>query len=574
MADIQKTYIYQVYKGTTFLGVLQNVTSDFVYSQDINSNAVQLSVEVDMTADVADQPLGAILDETGNAILDEAGAILYEERALDVVGSYNPLALIQENNILKVYEVSSDYPNGKIAFDGWMEDWNAIMGSQDDKITFLAISRGVDLQDYLIEGGTTTDQSQTTEDSTFTMSDANYGDKGAFFTLIGQTFTVGAGVTSISAIKVKLKNTNLGETQNIDLKLLTGFTGAYNSGTLLGVATRTVNSDAATDYTFTFDTPISVSAGQTLFFYLDGLRVDVRYKNADNYAGGSVYTINYGGAGSAPPWGALAQDLYFTTYYTAGATQSPFTSTDPSTILSSIISSYNDAGGLVTSGSVDASGQTVSYTFKVNTVLEGIQKCRDLAGGDFYWYVDPATLAIYFKRTLTTATHKFIKGRHLEQIQIGGSVQQVRNVVYFSGGDLGGGVNLFSKYTSLTSIDGQQGRRRLDRISDNRVTIQNTANLIANNFLSERSGIKYNSPITINAATYDITTVHVGDTVGFGGFGNFADYLVVQIARITRYPDKIEVTLGMVLERQSDALTEALDQLDKLQTIANPSVPS
>ena len=64
MADIQKSYIYQIYKGTVFLGVLQNVSSDFTYSQDINSNAVALSVEVDMSADVADIPVTPILDET------------------------------------------------------------------------------------------------------------------------------------------------------------------------------------------------------------------------------------------------------------------------------------------------------------------------------------------------------------------------------------------------------------------------------------------------------------------------------------------------------------------------------
>lgn len=581
MADIQKKYLYLIYKSTTFLGVLQNVTSEFSYSQDINSNAVSLSVEVALSADVADNTIDAIRDEAGNPLLDEAGQIIYEERALDVVGSFNPLAQIQENNIVKVYEISTDNPNGKIVFDGWIEDWNAIMGSDNDKITFIAISRGVDLQDYLVEGSSQLDQSQTVGAKSRAVYDSSsFGG----WEKLGQTFQVGASASNVSAVLFKLAaGTSTPVTARV--RLWNSYSD-YFSGTPLATATQLISSTTAAEYTFTFPSVVAATAGQNFFVSIDSPDgtdtkwLYVYYTDSNVYANGQGMESNYSGGSGGGSWQAFfdginVTDLYFKTYYSGGATSSPFNSQDPTAMLQTIIDSYVSAGGVANygSGTIDASGVTASYTFKVNTVLEAIQKVRDLAGADFYWYVDPATLVLYMKRTATTPAHKFIKGRHLEQVQIGGTVEHVRNILYFSGGDIGGGVNLFTKYTNTSSLN-TQGRRRLDRISDNRVTLQATADLIASNFLSQNRGVAYSSPVVINGSSYDISTIHVGDVIAFEGFGNFADYITVQVARLTRHPDSVELVLGIVLQRASDALTQALNDLDKLQTVANPSAPS
>lgn len=582
MADIQKTYQYQVYKGSVFLGVLQNVTSDFSYSQDINSNAVQIAVEVGLSADVADIPVQPLQDEAGNNLLDESGNILYEERAVDVVGSLNPRALIQEDNNLKVYEISTDNPNGKIVFDGWIEDWNALMGSNDDKITFTAISKGADLVDYLIEGASQVDVSQTTAPDTGVSFYEN-GDKFFGWNFFGQSWVVGVSATNLSAIAVKLAG-HATIPQNVTINVYSDslFT------TLLGTATRSIVGSTPTEYAFTFDSVLSVVAGNTYYFSIttDGgssVGLTVYYKSGSNvYANGTMYNSNYAGGSGGGGWypvpiGSYADlsDLYFKTYYTGGATSSPLLSQDPTTMLQTIIASYNNLGGTITADPAMAlTGITASYTFKVNTILEGVQKVLDLAPANWYYYVDPATGILYFKPTPTTATHKFIKGRHFNQLAIGGSVEDVRNVVYFSGGDDGTGTstNIFRKYINTASL--ALRRRRLERLSDNRVTRTDTADLIVNNFLSEHATTDYNSPISIAAGTYDITTINVGDTVQAEGFGNFADALLLQIARVNKRPDGVDIQLGVLLQRQSDALIQALADLDKLQTIDNPASPS
>lgn len=574
MADIQKTYQYQVYKGADFLGILQNVTTDFNYAQDINSNAVQIAVDVDITADVADTPVTAILDETGNAILDEAGDPLYEERALDVVGGLNPSALIQEDNILKVYEISAVNPNGRLVFDGYIENWNALMGSSDDKISFTAVSKGVDLVEYLVEGARSTD-----------ITSAGLGAFGMTLdTYFGQTLLVGSGITNISAMQVGLSRA-FGSThsQVFTLRLYNSPAEANAGATPLATATATVTdiNPSGIDTTFNFASQITVVPLQQYFFVVtcgDSEGGIIMANNPGTYANGNGY-VRDGTATSfqlvitpASSYGDM--DLRFKTFYTSGATSTPFSSQDPAVILQTVIDNYRNLGGIINYGvgTVDLTGLSVSYTFKVNTILEAIQKCLDLAPYNWYWYVDPATSVLYFKQTPTTPTHKFIKGRHFNQIQIGGTVENVRNVVYFSGGDDGSGSNLFRKYTNLVSLAVR--RRRLDRLSDNRVTLTATADLIANNFLNEHPNTEYNSPVTIIDGTYDISTINVGDTVLLEGFGNFADTLTLQIARLMRYPDRIDLTLGIILQRQSDALVEALNQLDALQTVDNPSTPS
>lgn len=576
--DIQKTYQYHIYKNGTFLGLLPNVTSDFGYSQDMNTSFVPLTVECSISADVADQELEPLLDEDGEILLDENNEIAYPERPLDVVGSSNPLALLQENNDLKVYEISSYYPDGVLVFSGYIESWDADLGTADDKISITAVSDGIDLSDYLVVSDPyVLDQTQTSEDAAV-YSGADGDD------IMGQTFRVGAGVTNVAAIEVALENDNV-EDQVVTVSLINGLPPS-GQGTPVASATRVISSsEPAQTYLFAFPQPYEVSPNQDMFFRItvapeEGTGIQraiiVYYESsAAAYANGEAYIAFFGQSFRTMASIGLPSDLYFNTYSSLGETVAPFTSQDVSTMLETSLDTYGDVGGSVTytPSSIDTTGVVTDYTFNTASMLEAVQKFKDLAPSDFYWYVDPATSILYFKQTATTATHTFIKGKHLESIHIAGTVEPVRNVVYFSGGDTGGGENLYILDINQDSLD-TQGRRRMERLSDNRVTIPATAELITGNYLEEHSGIVYSSPVTINAKEYDITTINVGDTAAIAGFGNFIDYLILQIARVTRRPDSIDIVLGVVLDRQGDKVTQALRDLDKLQTLDNPTAPS
>lgn len=572
-----KTYIYKIYDGVTYLGTLDSVISEFQYSQDINSSAVSVNVKVQQSADVATLPVEAILDEGGNPILDENDNIIYEERRPDVIGSFNPNALIQEYNKIKIYEFHENNVNGDLVFDGYIESWFAEVGSDNDIIEFTAISNGVDLADYIVNGSPyAADVTQNDDNNLVLLYDyPSY--------ILGQTFTTGASTTNIAAISIFVANSQVYDV-DITLRL---YTSVPTSGFGTPVASVTKTLPAVTlianEFTMTFDTPYACDPSTEYFFTVrpsvNGANLPLLYQDANPYAGGKMYV----GSGISPfvyqptPTAVVgtASDMRFITYEYTGATTVNFSNQDPSTMLTDTIDTYNVQGGSVTytGSSIDATGDTTSYTFNTATVLDGVKKFLSLAPSDWYWYVNPATQVIYFKQTATTATHRFIKGKHvIGSFPIGGTVENVRNIVYFTGGDTGGGDNLFTNYTNQTSIDA--GKRRLELLTDNRVTTTATADLISNNFLNENSSISYVTTLTVSANDYDISTINIGDTIKVVGYGNFIDSLILQIVRLVRKPDSVDISLGMILKRQSDQVAQVLKDLNDLQTVNNPTTPS
>lgn len=581
MATLQKQYLYKITRAGSFLGVLQVPVNQFGYSQNINTPGTSMDVSVGINAFTAGNSVDYLMTEDGDFMMTEDGDFLVTERTPDVVGNSNSKALIRKYNDVEVYEFSPNNPNGKIVFKGYISRWKASFGG-GDIVNFTILSYGAELNNYLIQGLLTLDQSFTSQDTNQIVYDV-FGDKSSGWNKVGQTFTVGVGVTSISAILVKLAAVT-STPVTVEVKLFNSIAD-YFSGSPLSTASQVISNTSSADYTFQFPSNIPVNAGQQYFFSVtctgtasDGAKV--YYNAAGGYTGGDMQQSNYGGGSGGGSWGTYYQsyptpsDLYFKTYYTGGATSSPFNSQDPTTMLTTIIDSYVSQGGTInySAGTTDATATTRSYTFKINTILEGIQKCLELAPSDWYWYVDPATNILYFKETTTTADHRMILGRHIKQLDVEASVEQLKNVVYFSGGDTGSGQNLFTSKTDSASL--AANNIGLQRISDNRVTLQATADAIMQNFLDLNSDEVYNTTIEILETTYDITTFKLGQNVAFGGFGNFVDQLLLQIVGITRTPDSAQLKLGVLPKRATATIEAILAALNDLQTIDNPSAPS
>ena len=576
---LDKRYVYKVSRNGVYLGVLPNVKSQFGYTQNINTPAAQLEILVGTTPDTSHQSVDAIETEAGAPLQTEASETIYIERQPDVVGDGNSLALIRNDNDITVYEFSANNPNGKLVFSGYVSKWKAQFGGSNE-VSMTVLSYGTELDNYIIQGAPTVDQSQALTDNTTTAVEP--GGMNAGWLRIGQTFTVGAGVTSLSSILLKIANNYSAFPQTATVRVWNSITEAgAEFGTPLAIASVALTTTTQTDTLFTFATPLAVNAGQQYFFSIHGsdqYGIAISRYNSNVYAGGALQYNIYGGGGGGSLWlpgyAGLGLELYFKTYYTAGATSVPFSSSDPSTMLTTIIDTLIAQGGVVnySGSSVTATGLSRSYTFKVNTILEGVRKCLDLAPANYYWYVDPATSTIYFKPTSATAEHYIILGRHINVLDIEATKENIKNIVYFSGGDVGGGVNLFQKLTDSQSlIDNRVG---LSKLSDNRVTLSDTATAFMQNELDTHDEQEYNTTVTVLETTYDITTYNVGQVVGFEGFGNFADSLLLQIVAIARTPDSAVLTLG-VLPRRASAKVEQLSRaLDDLNTIDNPSTPS
>lgn len=572
---IQRRHEYRISNDGVFVGLIPNVTNEFEYTQEINTAGTEITIEVGQTFDTASEAPEIITTEAGDPITTESGYMLATERSKEIVGVAGSGAIIANNNDVEVYEISSDYPNGVLVFSGYISRWGA--SSRGDKVLINCISYGKDLDDYIFGNVSTVLQvSQTTQNSDFGFwSTRKYG----------QTFLTGGSQTDIVQVVLSLAlNPAATVSRVFTMELWNNPSEALGGGAPLASVSQVVSNiyPAYEDYTFTLPNALAVSPNTSYFFALSidsgSLAGDVSTWGAFEttyssplYADGKIYV------GGISSWNSSdVDDFYFLIYSGSILTDAVFTGADPSTMIENAVDSYNSQGGVVqyTASSIDNTGLSVNYTFSLATILEQIRKARELAPAGWYWYVNPATQVLYFKATPTTADHLFTLGRHLEEFSFEASVEDIVNNIYFTGGPTAG-VNLLKQYTDDTSL--AVNRRGMRRLNDNRILAANeaSAEAISNSLMEENSTEEYRgSPITVLADTYDISTIHPGDTVTIQGYSNFIDDTIFQITRLKRHRRYVTLTLGRLPLASSSYVDQIKRDLDSVQTLDNPNTPS
>lgn len=192
---------------------------------------------------------------------------------------------------------------------------------------------------------------------------------------------------------------------------------------------------------------------------------------------------------------------------------------DPSDIFSDLITKYRAQGGTLTAGTIESTGQTITYTFQVNNTQEGFERCRNSAPAGWYWRVNPDS-SIDFKAQSgdTSPDHTLLIGQHIQTLDGMKRMEDVKNVVYFLGGDTGGGVYLYKIYKRADSI-AVYGRREYV-YQDGRVTDSTTAEIFASSYLDRYQSFEVRTTIKVmdNNGTnsdlgYDIESLKVGQTI-------------------------------------------------------------
>lgn len=567
MATIPTTYSYKVYKNGAFLGELEDVTSPFSYSQVINSAGAEM--RIDLQTNVKD--IGSTID-TDN-LVDESGNQIVTEDGFDLLlrSSYSFATVpINAGNDVVVTEFSSDNPNGVVVFNGIIFEWSG--DTANGTISLRVVGNGIELDNYIIQSGESVLLSQTTSDTTRTLFIGSY-------TKIAQTFTA-TNTTPISAVDVKL--TIWAFPGQATISVYDGdLTNDDTTGrTLMSTVSRTgLPVGAATTYKFSFPpfTPVASSVYTIVFElgaddYANGADVDVAGIGSSAYAGGNA--LLWDGLGMGPVFSASGtySDLYFTVYSSTGSTTAPYLNTDPADMLRSILDDYQNQGGNVSysATSIDDTDEAPDYTFKINTVLEGVRKVQDLSPAYWYWFVDPATNLMHLHDTAVTSHHTFVQGQHIENFIIGQSLAAVKNIVYFSGGDIGGGVNLFRLTEDRASIT-ELGSQWLERISDNRVTLNDTADRIS---ASKIKVLGFDATLTVLARTYDISTILPGQMIAIRNYDALIDSILMQVIGYRRSFDRVELQLGTPQPRTSKAIDNIDRRVQLLETIDNPSAPT
>lgn len=574
---MQKRYDYKIYDpNNNFLGLLSNVESDFAYNQTINSAGTQIQITVRQSVDVASLPVEAITDEAGNPITDESGSPILIERQPDVVGDGTMMA---NNNRVKIYEYSDYYPNGILVFTGYISAFEFMMGGSDN-VVLTCLNDGQDLSNYLVMGAAAVDQSQLIQNSRVLIYEPGVL-VGTAHRRVGQTFTVASGVTNLFGIILKLALPDITRPQTVTVSIFPNPASFYGT-VALAKATQLVTSTLPFDFTFSFP-EIGVVGGQQYFLAVttsDDSGCYIYYQNTDVYVGGDMWVDSYGGGGGVisfveTPIGAIPlSDLYFETLYIQGAIYNAYINKDPSAMLGDLMNNYAALGGLVTTpGGYVSTGLTMSYAFKVQTVLQAIDTILQLAPANWYWYVDLASNTLFFSPSGTTADFTFIKGKHYETLKLRATKENIKNDGYFTGGDDGSGNNVFTHL----QIAAGNNRVGLAMLSDNRVSgalAVPTALQIIQSYLDQNSSEEYYTELVVLDSTMDTSQFRVGKMVSLAGNGNIWDTLLLQVVGINKTPDKVTLQIGTLPRRSSKTVAKILSDLSYLQTVQNPAVPS
>lgn len=570
--EVPTRFDYKVFASDgSYLGLLPKVTSKFGFAQDINSagSSIVITCGKFVTNETTVTPL---LTEAGDVITTESDLpiLATETDLLVTTGDSDDYAIFKNANRIKAWMYNRYYPNGKLVFSGQVNRVEFKYGGADPTVKLTVFSDGVDLNNYITRGypfSYTTEVSQTSQNSN-TLIEAGYGDKGAgTWHTYGQSFITDTDQTTIGAISLMLA-------WGGDITV-----SVYDApnGNLLGSVTKNFNHGAPAIEQFEFPSLIPVTPSTTYFFAIwvgEGNNLYMYYQNSDVYAGGQLYESSYSGGSGGGSFLPITGDMYFIVKSGIPTTTTTYSTDDPvSDMAHGILLDYNARGGLITERDFEATGLSLTYTFVVATILDALKKIIELCPSGYYMNIDLGTADIDILQISDTADFTVVRGRHITELNLALSIEQVKNYLLLSGGPTAG-VNLYRDYTDAEST-GNYGIRTATK-SDNRITLSATADAVGDSFIEENANEIQETQLLLKDEYVDITQFVPGKTIGFRNFGNFIDNMVLQIVRREpNYSDgTVLLTLGKLPIRMNDEIQRINRDLLNEQTIANPSAPS
>ena len=163
---------------------------------------------------------------------------------------------------------------------------------------------------------------------------------------------------------------------------------------------------------------------------------------------------------------------------------------------------------------IENTGTTVSYTFSYVSYRESLDKIVQLAPLNWFYTVDGNDNVIFRESDLNTVDHELWVGKEIKSVGATKRVDNMVNAVYFLGG---GDPPLYNLYEREASIS-EYGRREY-KMKDTRVTIDATAQTMAERILDERDSPNNLMDITVvsnaldNSRGYDIDSIMPGDVI-------------------------------------------------------------
>lgn len=175
----QKDYEYRVFTHDgDFIGIWQNITSDFAYEQYINQTPTELNVSIGRSPNNLAIKLDALLDENSSPITDENSSIIYAQTEtanavgdgsdvdinynVDVYAFYGGYEQLLDEDGDPILDENSDpilvqfgAPNGKRVYSGYIADYELTYGEQTG-VDVVIVPHSAEMDHYVFLDGTDT----------------------------------------------------------------------------------------------------------------------------------------------------------------------------------------------------------------------------------------------------------------------------------------------------------------------------------------------------------------------------------------------------------------------------------
>jgi len=215
-------------------------------------------------------------------------------------------------------------------------------------------------------------------------------------------------------------------------------------------------------------------------------------------------------------------------------------------------------------------GTVVSYTFNNMTVRTALDKILERMPADWFYRYDFGNNTMEIGPRPTTVDYTATLGADIVKLKLRRSIEDLINDVFYTGG---GDPSLFVRVTDPTSIS--QWRRGLADLSDNRVTVEATARLLAQVFIDAKKDPLWSGSITLgNDTEIFLEDIRPGMLFGFSGLGPLHDAVKVQLMSRSYNVDTIDGALNTlppkVLKRIED-IKRNLDAIEQANAASSPS---
>lgn len=200
-------------------------------------------------------------------------------------------------------------------------------------------------------------------------------------------------------------------------------------------------------------------------------------------------------------------------------------------------------------GSTQTVGANITQDYTDKTWFDVCDDARSKSGAGWWWSVDADGIA-YLLPKPSTATHKFVMGKHIESGRFPKSVKNVKNKIRVTRSG-----PVVTEYTDATSISKYE--QRFKAISASDIGDSGGSDQKGNTELGNLKDAKAKNSLIINEK-YDLESIKVGDTCNILGSDEtsilFAENM--QIVGLTYSGSRVTLEL----EEQSTDLGLALDK--------------